>query len=212
MDTLIREKTKGQRALDDFCRRFHGGEGGNPSLKPFTLDDLVADLDAVCPHDWKTLLTKRLTTTGPEAPLDGIRRGGWKLAYAEKPTTYLQASETENKVLDLTASLGLALKDDGTVTDVVPGKTAHKSGVGPGMKVIAVNGRRWSAAGMRAGLAATKESGKVELIVENGEFFRNVAVPYRDGARYPRLERDGAGTDLIAEIVRPRGEDSRTAK
>ena len=104
------------------------------------------------------------------------------------------------------------VKDDGTVTDVVPGKTAHKSGVGPGMKVIAVNGRRWSAAGMRAGLAATKESGKVELIVENGEFFRNVAVPYRDGARYPRLECEGAGTDLIADIVRPRGEDARTQK
>ena len=39
----------------------------------------------------------------------------------------------------MTASLGVMFKDDGTVSDVVPGKVAHKAGVGPGMKVLAVS-------------------------------------------------------------------------
>ena len=107
VDTLIREKTKGQRSLDDFCRRFYGGKDGAPSLKPFTLDDLAADLNAIAPHDWKGMLTKRVTATAGAAPLEGIRRGGWKLAYAAKPSDLHTTRESEDKIIDLTASVGM---------------------------------------------------------------------------------------------------------
>src|SRR5262249_6283696 len=45
-DTLIREQTRGQKSLDDFCRRFLGGDsGGGPEVKPYTFDDLAAALN-----------------------------------------------------------------------------------------------------------------------------------------------------------------------
>jgi predicted metalloprotease with PDZ domain len=202
VDTLLRQKSGGKRSLDDFCRRFHGGKGGAPQVKPFTLEELAADLHAVVPHDWKRLLTERVTSTSAAPPLDGLKRGGWRLGYADKPPG-LQGWAGDDKVLDLTASVGMLLKEDGSVTDVVPGKAAHKAGVGPGMKVIAVNSRRFSAAGLRAALRETKTGGKLELLLENGEFFRTFALAYRDGERYPRLEREAGTPDLLADIVRP---------
>jgi predicted metalloprotease with PDZ domain len=205
VDTLIRAKTKGERSLDDFCRRFHGGSSGPAMLKPFTFDDLVADLNAVVAHDWKGLLTSRLTATGERAPLQGIESGGWKLGYQAKPSELQKARESDEKVIDLTASVGLMLKEDGQVVDVVPGHAAHKAGVGPGMKLIAVNGRRWTAPGLRAALAATRDGKeRVELLLENGDFFRTLALDYRDGERYPVLERDSGKEDLLGAICRPR--------
>jgi predicted metalloprotease with PDZ domain len=203
IDTLIRQKSDGKLSLDDFCRRFHGGEGGAPRVKGFTLDELAADLNAVVPHDWKRLLIERVTATSAAAPLDGLKRGGWKLAYGAKRSGLHETREGDDKVIDLTASVGLLLKEDGTVGDVIPGKAAHRAGVGPGMKLIAVNGRRWSAPVLRAALAATKAGGKLELLVENGEFFRTFALEHREGERYPRLEREAAAPDVLAAIVRP---------
>jgi predicted metalloprotease with PDZ domain len=203
VDTLIRQKSGGKRSLDDFCRRFFGGEGGAPSLKPYTLDELAADLNAVVPHDWKALLLKRVTATSGAAPLDGIERGGWRLDYAAKRSDLQQAREGDDKVIDLTASVGLLLKEDATVSDVIPGKAAHRAGVGPGMKLIAVNGRRYSAQGLRTALAGTKSGAKLELLLESGEFFRTLAVEYRDGERYARLQRSAGTPDLIAAIARP---------
>ncbi len=202
VDTLIRQKTKGKRSLDDFCRRFFGGEDGPALLKTYTLDELAAELNAVAPHDWKGLLVKRVTATGAAAPLDGVRRGGWKLTYAAKSSDLHQARETDDKAIDLTASVGLLLRDDGGVTDVIPGKAAHQAGVAPGMKLLAVNGRRWSAANLRTALAGTKTGGKLELLLENGEFFRTLALAYRDGERYPRLEREQGQTDYLTAILR----------
>jgi predicted metalloprotease with PDZ domain len=203
IDTLIRQKSDGKRSLDDFCRRFHGGEGGAPRVKGYTLDELAADLSAVVAHDWKRLLIERVTATTAAAPLDGVKRGGWRLGYGAKRTGLHETREGDDKVIDLTASVGLLLKEDGTVGDVIPGKAAHRAGVGPGMKLIAVNGRRWSAPVLRAAVKETKAGRKLELLLENGEFFRTLALAYREGERYPRLEREAGAPDLIAAIVRP---------
>jgi predicted metalloprotease with PDZ domain len=34
VDSIIRQQTHGQRSLDDFCRRFHGGQSGPPMVVP----------------------------------------------------------------------------------------------------------------------------------------------------------------------------------
>src|SRR5262249_4190522 len=68
VDTLIREKTGGGKSLDDFCRRFCGGANGTGGVRPYTFEDVVADLNAVAAHDWKALLTERLTATTRKAP------------------------------------------------------------------------------------------------------------------------------------------------
>jgi predicted metalloprotease with PDZ domain len=91
------------------------------------------------------------------------------------------------------------------VIDVIPGMAAHKAGVGPGMKVIAVNSRRFSEKGMRTAVAATKSpQEKVELLVENGEYFRVIPIDYHAGDRFAVLERAAGTEDVLGEICRGR--------
>jgi predicted metalloprotease with PDZ domain len=202
-DVHIRKTTQGKKSLDDFCRHFFGGPGGKISLKPFTFDELVAGLEATVPFDWRGLLTKRLTATTDDAPLDGLTRAGWKLGASDKQTDLHKENESDAKTIDATASLGLTLKQDGTVADVVPGKLAHRAGIGPGMKVAAVNSRRWSDSVFRAALAATRTSGRIELLLEQGDVFQTATLTHKEGERYPVLERIEGQPDLLAEIVRP---------
>jgi predicted metalloprotease with PDZ domain len=73
-DTLIRRESRGRRSLDDFCRLFFGGESGPPRVVPYTFEDVVAALKQVLPYDWASFWKKRLETTEPGAPLQGLPR------------------------------------------------------------------------------------------------------------------------------------------
>src|SRR5262249_12804654 len=143
-DTIIRKQTKGARSLDDFCKRFHGAPSGPPAVKTYAFDDVVADLSAVAAYDWKGFLRSRLDSKELHAPLDGLAASGWKLVYDEKISERLKAIEKLNKITDVSDSLGVTVKEDGGIVDAVPGLAAYKAGIGPGMKVVAVNGRKYS--------------------------------------------------------------------
>jgi len=209
-DTLIRQKSGGTRSLDDFCQRFHGGQSGPPAVLPYTFDDLVTALSAVVPHDWRGFWSTRLTSTGPRAPLGGVTGSGYKLVYDETPNDLLRSIEQVRKGLDLTFSLGLQLREDGGIIDVVPGLPAAAAGIGPGMKLLGVNGRRYKPELLRDALKAAKASpAPIELLVENGDFFKTYPVDYHGGERYPHLERDTQRPDLLAAIVKPRGAPPR---
>jgi predicted metalloprotease with PDZ domain len=204
VDTKIRQLTQGKRSLDDFCRRFHGGAGGVVEVKPYSLDDVVADLNAVASYDWKELLTRRLTLTAEQAPLEGFHQGGWRLSFAEKPTAFEKAAQALRKQIDLSSSLGLRLSQEGVIADVVPGTPAYKAELGPGMKVLAINMRRFSPEVLHDALAASKKpDSTLEILVENGDIFRTYKVEYHDGARHPRLERLQGQPDLLSKILAP---------
>jgi predicted metalloprotease with PDZ domain len=204
-DTLIREQSGGKKSLDDFARSFYGGSDGPPEVRPYSFDDVVQALDAVQPYDWRSFLERRLTVAGAEPPLDGITRGGWRVVYKPEQSGLLKEIEGAEKFTDLTTSIGLVLKEEGGVADVVPGKAADKAGLGPHMKVLAVNGRRLSPERLREAVAATAGGkGKVSLMVENGDYIQSRDLDYADGARYPHLERDPSKPDVIAAIFAPK--------
>ncbi len=203
VDVLIRQKTKGQKSLDDFCQLFHGGEGGKPRVSGYTLEDLTTALNAVTPHDWKGHFARRVSMPNENPPLEGIIGGGWKLTYKEKPSAMFEAAESGNKNLNLTSSIGLLLNSEGKVLDVVPDAPVTKAGIAPGMKLVAVNGRKYSDTGLKAAVAATKTTGKLELLTETGEFYKTHVVDYKGSARYPVLER-GEGMDVLTQIMKPR--------
>jgi predicted metalloprotease with PDZ domain len=206
VDTLIRERTGGKKSLDDFCRAFFGGSDGRPAVKTYTFDDVVEALNRVAVYDWRGHLERRLRATGAAPPLEGLTRAGWKLGFRADPGEFLQARDEEEKTVDLTSSIGLLLKEDGTVTDVVPDRAADRARVGPGMKLLAVNGRRWSAERLRAAVAATARGGKLQLLLENGEFFETAALDYAEGAKFPELQRDETRPNLLEDILRPRAD------
>jgi predicted metalloprotease with PDZ domain len=63
-------------------------------VKPYTFEDVVTTLNDVAPFDWRNFLLSRLNSTDFHAPLGGIERGGWKLAYQTKPNAYLRDWES----------------------------------------------------------------------------------------------------------------------
>ena len=202
VDSIIRERTNNRASLDDFTRRFHGGTGGTPMVKPYTFDDIVSTLNAVAPYDWRKHLNERLSSLSPRAPIAGITAGGWQLVYNETPNTVIEANEERRKITDLTSSLGIAIKnEDGMVRDVILELPAANAGIGPGMKIVAVNGRRFTDDLLRTAVTEAKSSGKIDLLVENGEFFRTHTVEYHGGLRYPHLVRVEGKEDRLAAVL-----------
>src|SRR5205085_8163576 len=143
-DARIRQQTNGQKSLDDFCHLFHGGRSGAPELKTYQFDDVVNALNQVAPGDWAAFLNTRVRAVAPHAPLGGLEASGWQLVYNDTPNEYIKADENVRKRIEVSFSLGLRLKPDGAIDDIVPGEPAEAAGLSPGMKVIAVNGRRFS--------------------------------------------------------------------
>ena len=206
VDTTIRDVTKNRRSIDDFCRLFHGGVTGPPSVNPYTLDDVTAALNQVAAFDWKRMLTNLVSSTGAHAPLDGLTRAGWQVAYTDARNEYLKLVEDgETKRVEAGYSIGVRTKVDGTVLDAIAGLPASRAGVAPGMRILAVNGRRWSPDVLREELRAAKRApGALTLEIENVDALSAVSLDYHDGLREPHLERETTRPDVLAQIVAPK--------
>ncbi|HKS72771.1 MAG TPA: hypothetical protein VJQ82_06200 [Terriglobales bacterium] len=204
-DTIIQQQTQGKKSIDDFCRLFHGGPGGAPELKPYTFDDVVNALNQIAPYDWRGFWTTRLENHGPGAPLEGISRSGWKLVYDETRSEEIKAEEDKNKTVNAAYSIGLTLDDEGKIVDTIEGMPAATAGIGPGMKVVAVNGRRFTADVLRDELHGGKSSSQpLQLLVENTDYFKTYNLDYHGGEKYPHLVRDESKPDLLSGILKPR--------
>jgi predicted metalloprotease with PDZ domain len=201
-DVIIRQKTKGKKSLDDFCKAFHGGAGGKPSVKGYTLDDLVTALNGVVQHNWKAHLERRVSVPNDAPPLDGITNGGWKLTYRETASSMFETGESTYKNQNYAPSIGLLI-GDAKVLDVVPGSAAGKAGLAPGMKLVAVNKRTYSTDELKDAIAGTKSGGKLVLLTETGGFYETYTLDYKAGAKYPALERAKGEADLLGDIIRP---------
>jgi predicted metalloprotease with PDZ domain len=207
-DTIIRKQSNGKKSLDDFCRTFHGGENTPPKVVSYTFDDIVTGMNEIVPYDWRTFFTERLKSHGPGAPLGGIESGGWKLVFTDTQNEYEHINEAANQEVELQFSLGLLLhapggEDSDHILDVIPGSPAANVGLAPGMRVIAVNGRKWSPEILRDAIAHAKNSREpIELLAENGDFFQTYRLDYHGGERYPHLEPVNGRTDLLTEITK----------
>ncbi|MGA8278782.1 MAG: M61 family peptidase [Rhodanobacteraceae bacterium] len=212
VDTKIREMSGGKRSLDDFARAFFGIDNGSYKTVTYGFDDIVNALNQIQPNNWTAFLRKRLDTTDPAAPLDGIARGGWKLVYTDAPTALFKANEKVRNYVDLAYSLGITIaghKDDatgvGTLNDVLWNSPAFAAGLAPGMKIIAVNGEAYDGDLLKAAVLAAKDSTRpIELLVRNGEVFSTIKIDYHDGPRYPRLMRINGTPDRLDAIIRAR--------
>lgn len=205
VDATIRQRSGGAKSLDDFCRAFFGGPNRGPEVKPYTFDDVVAALDGVVANDWRAFLRARVDAVTPHAPLGGVTTGGWRLAYSDKPNERLGAIAKEEKIELLTDSLGFTMKQDGDVIDVIPGTPAYKAGLGPGMKIVGVDGRKLAHDTLSDALKLGKgKRAPLELLVLNGDYYKTLKVDYHGGARHPHLAREAGKPDLLEAITRPR--------
>ncbi len=204
VDALIRRQTNGQKSLNDFCRIFYGGQSGPPAIVRYKFEDVVAALNQVAPYDWAHLLRERLDSKSPHAPLGGIENGGWKLIYTDKKNVTMEAAEKTGEGLDLSFSLGMILTKEGDIRDVISGSPAYAAGVGAGMKLIGVNGRKYSKDVMRSALRAGMHSQQpLALLAENGDYLTTYQVDYHGGEQYPHLVRVETQPDVLSDIIKP---------
>lgn len=202
-DVIIRQQSKGKKSIDDFCHLFHGAPSTGPALKTYTFDDVVNALNQVVPYDWRGFWTERLINHGPGAPLGGIEGSGWKVIYNDTPSEMMNAESGMYHFVPAGFALGLSLRDDGGITDTIENEIAAKAGIGPGMKVVAVNGRRFSPDVLRDAIKAAKSgTGTIDLLVENTDYYNTYKLDYHGGEMYPHLVRDESKPDLLSEILK----------
>jgi len=216
-DTIIREQSHGQHSLDDFCKLFYGAQNG-PHPKPYTFDDVVAAMNQISPYDWKTFFRNRLDSTNSAPPLAGVEHSGWKLIYNDDKPELIDDMEQIHKVdllwpewqrwgfIDLRSSIGLLLQDDGTVLDSAPGMSGYSAGIVPGLRLVTVNGQRFSLSTMEQAVRQTKTGGGLELLIANGNFTSLQRLDYHGGIKYPHLERESSKPDLLKQIASPRAD------
>jgi predicted metalloprotease with PDZ domain len=203
-DTTIRKLSKNAKSLNDFCARFLG-LGGNtpPEVVPYTFEDVVNNLNAIQPYDWATFFRDRLTAKSPHAPMGGIANGGYRVEYTDQPNEFVHAEETRDHGVNAWYSLGIHVAD-GAIGDVLVGSPAYNAGLGPGMRLIAINQRRATDELLRDAIREAKGSREpVELIVENAGFFKVVKIDCHEGEKYPHLVREGNTAALLDDILKP---------
>ena len=204
-DTLIREMSKGRKSLDDFASAFFGINNGSHVPATYTFEDVIAALNAVQPYDWAPFLRSRLDGHGPGAPLDGVARSGYKLVYTDTPSELMKSLEGAGGGVNLTYSLGMTIGREGRLSDVLWDGLAFKQGLIAGTQIIAINNVAYSNDRMKDAMKAAQKSGTaIELLVRNRDVFRTVRFDYREGLRYPKLERVTGTPDRLSQILAAR--------
>lgn len=201
-DSLIREQTDGAKSLDDFASKFFGVNDGDLGQLTYTFDDVVADLNAVHAFDWEPWLRQRVEETNTQAPLDGLTRGGYRLIFTAEPSAYFKQSEGKHKYTELSYSLGLRVKNDGTVTDVIWDSLAFDAGLAKGNQIVAINNRAYDADALKK-LIKTKSS-PFSLLVKAGDLYRTIEINYTGGLRYPVLEKVDETDGWLDILLAPR--------
>lgn len=204
-DVTIRRLSAGTKTLDDFCALFHGqGDNGRVWVKGYDAAQVFDALNEVARFDWKTFFEQRLKSRSADIPTGGIEQGGYRLAYTEAPNMFTDPWSLDGSVNAL-ASLGLHVTAEGIVDNAWPGRPGFAAGISNGMRIVAVNGRRFSPDEFKRAIGASKTATTpLEFIVENGSYFKTIAVDYHGGLRYPHLERVTGNDDLLTQIAAPR--------
>ncbi|HVS22635.1 MAG TPA: M61 family peptidase [Gammaproteobacteria bacterium] len=205
VDAELRERSGGKATLDDFARQFYAGAAGAPALKPYNEPDVYAALARIAPTDWRRFIRRHLDATDTKALLGVLARIGWRLEYTAVKNDWTSLGEKRSKGVNREWSIGLRVDEDNVILDTNERGAAAKAGVGPGMTLIAVNGKKYTADVLDAALVAAQRAHEpIELLVENADYFKTFKVQYNDGPRYPHLVPIAGQPDLLGSVLAPR--------
>ena len=200
-DTLIREQSQGRHSLDDFLRSFFGQKDTEPIVVPYSRDEVEASLSAISAYDWHGFFETHIYQVNSKPPTDGLEAAGWRLVYNATPNSLYSAVLPDS--YDAAYSIGMYIKKDGTISDVMPGTPAYDAGFGPHMTIVAVDGRVYSNDVLNEAIAHPR-NGKISVIVRNFDSVETREIPYAGGVHYPHLERIPGAHDYLSEIMAPR--------
>jgi predicted metalloprotease with PDZ domain len=204
-DALIREKTGGAKSLDDFVKKFFAADREKmPVVVGYELKEITGILRELADEDWEKFFAERISKPRDSLALGFLTKTlGYRLQYSAKPSEYLTDREKDRKQVSATASIGINAAEDGKINTVVPGSPADKAALAGGMTIAGVNGRKFSGQRLKDAIADSITLGKVELLVIDGDVFRNVVLNYAEGPKYLELTRTPEHSDALAAILKP---------
>ena len=200
-DAIIRQQTRGARGLDDFARAFFGINPGDWGQVVYNRGDVIKTLNAVAPYDWAGFFQKYVDSTTRETPKGGFTLGGYKLVYGDTPGAITKAAEGSGKFTDQSFGIGLIVKNDGEISNVVWDSPAFKAGLAIGSRIVAINGDEYSGDVFKAAIKAGKP---LQIILKQDKYYRTLTLAYSGGLRYPRLEKTGEGEGSLDRLLKPK--------
>jgi len=202
VDTLIREKTHGQKSLDTFLHLYSAPALTGPIVKTYTRADIERLLNEVVPYDWHAFFQKRVYEVAPVPPSAELARSGWKLVYTSKPNEFTAAFETIRPGNDQWYSYGLQIGKGGMVRDVREGSPAWDAGMAPGMTIAAVDGQAYTDDVLKyVSTQGEHSSGPTTFLVQQDDWYGTYQVNYHGGPKYPHLVRVPGTPDMLAQIM-----------
>jgi len=203
-DVTIRQKSNGKLSLDDFLKKFHGGQNTGAMVKTYDLEEIVRTLNEVTPYDWRGFFIDRVYKVQNRVTVGGIENGGWRLVYTDAPNKRTRLGETLGNYTNYMYSLGMSVNAEGVVIDINPDLAAAKAGLAPAMTIKKVEGEDFTPEKLQSAVAATKnDKSSIKLEVENGSVTNTITINYKGGIKYPHLIRDTAKTDYLSGVTKP---------
>jgi predicted metalloprotease with PDZ domain len=205
VDAELRERSHGRLRLDDYVKRFYAGDTGKPEVKPYVEQDIYDALAGVAPGDWRTLIHRHLDELDTGPLLGALERSGWRLAYTAEPNAAVATRERRRQATIRRWSIGFNLDKEAKIVDVVSDRAAALAGLSPGMTLVAVNGRKFTAKVLDAAISDAHVTHRpIALLVENADFLTTLPVEYYDGPRYPHLVRIEGRPDTLSNVIAAR--------
>jgi len=204
-DAIIQKGSGGTKGIDDFARAFFGLTDGDWGEVTYDRADIVRGLNAVYRYDWDGFLRQRIDGLSPEVTKAGIDLGGYSLVYGETPNSAIQFRETARHLVDQSFGIGLVVRDDGAIDQVIWDSAAFKAGLTTADRIIAIDGTEWSRKLFLDSLRAARDQKEaLQLLVKRGKQFTTFPLAYSGGIRYPRLQKTSPGEGSLDRLLKPK--------
>jgi predicted metalloprotease with PDZ domain len=210
-DVRIRQMSHGAKSLDDFAALFFAppvagssSRDTGPGVVPYGFADVVKALNAIAPYDWKNFWETRLNAHSLEPLIAGLEPGGYTYVHSETMTLEEASYFTASHMAEMFHSLGFEVRSDATLRDVWMGSPAFAAGLGPGDKLISVNGKPYTADVLVAAVREAKTTTTpIVLTTTREDESMTFEVPYHGGLKYSALERNSHPDLLTTAIFQP---------
>jgi predicted metalloprotease with PDZ domain len=209
VDARLRNASDGEKTLDDFCHEFFKvtdakatAKGSEPS--GYTRDEIVSILESLVAYDWDGMILRRIESPMQNYDSQLPETLGYALNPSSKPPRIPSSTFRYPQGVDEYDSIGATFSPSGVVKDILIGGAADRAKLGPGMEVIAIGDKVWSASRLREAIRQTADSRPISLLVRDEDTILPRELQYYDGAKYLTLERIEDAPDMLEQILQPR--------